>query len=183
MTMTERRDEDRQLLMSMDKGKLVDLLLTHLRNLWSVDGLYYLGIEKRYGTDAATDIDVEVWKAMASIEAKRLKKTMGLKGKGVAGVIEALRLTGWSLDLEYKEIREKGNEALFINHDCRVQNTRVSHGLGVFACKPVRLGYLEQFVKEIDPGVKVECVTCPPDRLAEDEWCHWRFSRRNPPPD
>ena len=116
---------------------------------------------------------------MASIEAKRLRKTMGLNGKGVAGVIEALRLTGWSLDLEHKVIRRGGYEAAFINHDCRVQNTRVSRGLGVFACKPVRLGYLDQFVKEIDPDVMVECVACPPDRLADDDWCHWRFSPKN----
>lgn len=178
MTMTEMRDEDRQLLLSMDKGKLVDLLLTHLRNLWSVDGLYYLGIEKRFGTEAATDIDAEVWKAMASIEAKRLKKTMGLKGRGVAGVVEALRLTGWSLDLEHHEIKENAKDVTFINHHCRVQNARVSKGLSVFACKPVRLGYLGQFVKEIDREVRVECVACPPDILPEGVWCAWKFTRR-----
>jgi polysaccharide pyruvyl transferase WcaK-like protein len=178
--MTEVRDADRQLLMNMDKQKLVDLLLMHLRDMWSVDGLYYLGIEKRFGTDSATEIDAEVWKAMASIEAKRLRKTMGLKRKGVAGVVEALRLTGWSLDLEHKEIVESDGEAAFINHECRVQNTRVSKGLSVFACKPVRFGYLQQFVQEIDPEVKIECVACPPDEMSEGIWCSWRLTHASP---
>jgi hypothetical protein len=176
--MTNAREADRQLLMRMDKEKLVDLLLLHLRNLWSVDGLYYLGIEQEFGTDPATRIDAGVWKTMASIEAKRLKKTFGLKGKGVAGVMEALRLSGWSLDLENKEIVEGKDEAVFVNTDCRVQNTRVSKGLSVFACRPVRFGYLQQFVKEIDPEVSVECVACPPDKLPEGTWCSWKFSRR-----
>ena len=176
--MTDARDEDRKALMAMDKEELVDLLMLHIRNIWSVDGLYYLGIEKMFGTEAATEIDAEVWKAMASIEAKRLRNTCGLRKKGVAGVMEAMRLTGWSLDLEDKEIREGRNEGVFINRDCRVQNTRVSKGLGVFACRPVRMGYLREFVKEIDPTVRLECVACPPDEVQKDAWCHWRFIGR-----
>jgi hypothetical protein len=183
VAMTNSREADRQLLMKMDKEKLVDLLLLHLRNLWSVDGLYYLGIEEKFGTEPATQIDAGVWKTMASIEAKRLKKTMGLKGKGVAGVMEALRLSGWSLDLENKEIVEGKDEAVFVNTDCRVQNTRVSKGLNVFGCKPVRFGYLQQFVKEMDPNVRVECLACPPDELPEGEWCRWKFSNALSSPD
>ena len=177
--MTEAREADRKALMDMEKEKLVDLLLMHLRNMWSVDGLYYLGLETRCGTDAATEIDAEVWKTMASIEAKRLKKTFGLKLKGVAGVMEALRLTGWALDLEHKEINEVGGEVWFINHHCRVQTTRMARGLNVFACKPVRLGYLKEFSKEIDPEVSVECVACPLDERPEGVWCSWRLSRRS----
>jgi len=176
--MTDARADDRKALMNMDKDKLVDLLLMHLRNMWSVDGLYYLGIEEKFGTDAATEIDAGVWRSMAGIEAKRLKKTMGLKGRGVAGVMEALRLSGWSLDLENKEIIEGKDEAVFVNTECRVQNTRVSKGLSVFGCKPVRFGYLRQFAKEIDSEVSVECIACPPDKLPEGTWCSWKFSRR-----
>ncbi len=173
--MTEARSEDRRFLRDFHKDELIDLLLMHLRDYWAVDGLYYLGIEKRFGTDNATEIDAEVWKAMASIEARRLKKTMRLDKKGVAGVMQALRLTGWALDLENKEIREEGEEAFFINHDCRVQKTRTSKGLDVFPCKLVRFGYLQQFVKEIDPDVVVECIACPPDKIPKDVWCSWKM--------
>ena len=176
--MTDAREDDRKMLMAMDKEKLIDLLMLHIRNIWSVDGLYFLGIERRFGMDAALEVDAEVWKAMASIEAKRLRKTFGLRKEGLAGVMETLRLTGWSLDLEEKEIREGKGEAVFINRDCRVQNTRVSKGLGVFACKPVRMGYLREFVKEIDSTVRLECVACPPDDVRKDAWCHWRFIGR-----
>ena len=179
--MTGIRDSDKRSLMRMDKEKLADLLMMHIRNLWSVDGLYYLGIEERFGTAAATDIDAGVWRSMGSIEAKRLKKTFGLRGNGVAGVMEALKLTGWSLDLEHNEVDEKSGEAAFVNRECRVQKTRVSKGLGVFPCKPVRFGYLENFVKEIDSQVKVTCEQCPPDKLLEGTWCQWRFSSLKKP--
>jgi len=33
-----------------------------------------LGIEKKFGTEAATEIDASVWEAMAGIEAKSLQK-------------------------------------------------------------------------------------------------------------
>lgn len=176
--MIDARQEDKQFLLEFEKDKLVNLLLMHLRNYWAVDGLYFLGIEKRYGTESATEIDAEVWKAMASIEARRLRKTMMLEKKGVAGVMEALRLTGWALDLENKEIKEENREAFFINHECRVQNIRLSKSLDAFPCKPVRFGYLERFVEEIDPEVSVECVACPPDQLPQGVWCSWRIYKK-----
>lgn len=175
--MTEIRDADKLDLMNMDKEKLIDFLLLHIRNLWAVDGLYYLGIEKKFGTKEATHVDSEVWKAMASIEARRLKKIFNLKQGGIEGVIKALSLTSWALDLENKEITKRDKESIFTNHVCRVQNTRISKGFDVFPCKSVRFGYLEQFAKEIDAEVKVECIACPPDKLPEGVWCSWKFTK------
>ncbi len=172
------RDTDRRLLHELGEDRLIELLFTHIRNLWTVDGLYYLGIEERYGTESATQIDTDVWKAMARIEAKRLKRTLDIGKKGVEGVLETLKFTGWALDLEDKEILEDGDESLYINRLCRVQTTRITKGMDVFPCRPVRQGYLEEFVITIDPEVKVECVHCPPEELPEGVWCSWRFSKR-----
>ena len=66
--------EDREMLAKMPIEKLLDFFFLQIRNLWRVDGLYFLGIEKKFGTEAATEIDSGVWEAMAQIEAKSLQK-------------------------------------------------------------------------------------------------------------
>ena len=68
------REEDKKLLSEIPKDKIADFIFLHLRSLWAVDGLYYLGIEEAYGTKAATEIDRKVWEVMGNIEARRLKK-------------------------------------------------------------------------------------------------------------
>lgn len=54
------RKLDRKKLIDMPKENLVDLLFMQIRNLWAVDGLYFLGIEEKFGTESATEIDREV---------------------------------------------------------------------------------------------------------------------------
>jgi hypothetical protein len=65
--------EDREMLTRIPVEKLLDYFFLQVRNLWRVDGLYFLGIEKRFGTEAATEIDADVWVIMAKIEAKSFK--------------------------------------------------------------------------------------------------------------
>jgi len=50
-------EQDRQMLGSVPKEKLFDLFFLHIRNLWRIDGLYFLGIEEKFGTNAATEIE------------------------------------------------------------------------------------------------------------------------------
>ena len=40
------RNDDMKMLSSLNEWELIDLLLFNIRNLWRVDGLYFLGIEK-----------------------------------------------------------------------------------------------------------------------------------------
>ncbi len=147
----------------------------HLRDMWAVDGLYYLGIEEKFSTEAATEIDRGVWKVMGKIEARRIKKLFEINGDDIESMIKALRYSGWALDLEDKEIVVEKNRAIVRNIKCRVQNTRISKGLSEFGCKPVRHGFLQSFAKEFNPKIEVNCNVCPPDKHPEDLWCEWEF--------
>lgn len=169
------RDADRKLLTQMSNEKLVELLFMQMRNLWAVDGLYYLGIEERYGTEGATEIDRKVWEVMGKIEARRLKEILGIKESDIPTIMEVLRLTSWSLDLEDKEIKVEEDKGVFKNINCRVQKTRIKKGLEEFPCKNVRWGYLKSFAKEFNKNVVVECKVCPPDKHKDDLWCEWEF--------
>jgi hypothetical protein len=148
----------------------------HLRNLWAVDGLYYLGIEEKFGTEAATEIDRKVWEVMGKIESRRVKELFSINKKDITSFIKALRYSGWCLDLEDKQIIVEKNRAIIRNVKCRVQNTRIKKGLVEFSCKPVRFGFLKAFAKEFNPDIVVNCNVCPPDKHPKELWCEWEFT-------
>jgi hypothetical protein len=169
------RNEDKKIINDIPREKIPEFIFMHLRNMWSVDGLYFLGIEEKYGTDVATEIDKNVWEVMGKIEARRLKKFLNVKGKGISNLNKCLNLSGWALDLEDKEILEKDDSLIIKNKVCRIQNNRIQKGLSEFPCKKVRWGFLKSFAKEIDPNIEVICKKCPPDEHDKNTWCEWEF--------
>lgn len=170
------RKNDVKILSKLPKEKIPDYIFMQLRNLWAADGLYFLGIEERSGTDVATAIDANVWAVMGKIEARKLKVFLGITGNDIATMMHALQYTTWALDLEDKEIIIEKDHALIRNVTCRVQNTRLNKGLKEFGCKPVRFGFLKAFAKEFNPDIVVKCTVCPPDEHLGDLWCQWEFS-------
>lgn len=171
--MTEARDRDRAALAALEKEQLLELFFHQIRNIWRVDGLYFLGIEKRFGTEPATDVDKDCWRTMASLEARALKGLFGL-GDGVEPLGRALAMTSWALDHEEKELEAREGKVVFKVLNCRTQVTRLKKGLDEFPCKPVRSGYLGAFAQAF--GCEVECVTCPPDAHEGELWCEWVFT-------
>ncbi|MFO8077048.1 MAG: DUF6125 family protein [Thermoplasmatota archaeon] len=170
------REKDRALIEDIPKEKLADFVFMHLRNMWAVDGFYYMFIEETYGTEVATEIDRRVWEVMGKIEARKIKKLFDITGDSLSDMINALRYSGWTIDLEDKEIEEKNGVGIIRNVKCRVQNTRINKGLGEFGCKPVRKGFLTSFAKEFNPDINLTCNVCPPDDHPDDLWCEWVFS-------
>lgn len=170
------RNDDVAILSQLPKEKIPEYIFMQLRNLWTADGLYFLRIEKLYGTNVATQIDANVWTVMGKIEARKLKELLGITGTDIPSMMKALKYTTWALDLEDKEIIIKKDHALIRNIHCRVQNTRKSKGLKEFGCKPVRFGFLKAFVKEFNPDIVVKCTVCPPDQHLDNLWCQWEFS-------
>jgi len=169
------RENDKKIISEIPKDKVADYIFMHLRNMWAVDGLYYLGIEEKMGTEAATEIDRKVWEVMGKIEARRIKKLFNIQGTDIPSMMKGLSYSGWTLDLEDKEVvieKERGN---IRNIKCRVQNTRLTKGLKEFGCKPVRWGFLKSFAHEFNPKITVKCNVCPPDKHPDDLWCEWEF--------
>jgi len=159
--------------------RLLDLFFLHIRNLWRVDGLYFLGIEERFGTEAATEIDAKCWKTMAKIEAKSLKELFKVKEVAdLATLMRLLRNTSWALDQANKEVEVTAEKAVFKVTKCRTQETRIGKGLDVFPCKTVRFGYLKNFAEELNPKIKTICRVCPPDKRQPNAWCEWEFILR-----
>jgi hypothetical protein len=179
--MLRAEKEDSQFLAEMSKKQLIDLLMVHVRNLWRVDGLYYLGIEEKFGTEAATDIDAKCWKTIGKLEARELREKLGImKGEiDIATVLWVLRNTSWALYQVGKEVEMLDDKSgVFRVTKCRTQETRLQKSLGEFPCKKVRYGYLKSFAEELDPEIEVACRICPPDSHPEGTWCEWEFRRK-----
>jgi len=172
-------EKDKENLMNMPKEKLISIFLENVISLWGVDGLYFLGIEKRFGNESATEIDKEVWSIMGALEGKRLKKHIEPSGNALKDFYNAMKLTGWYLYMENKDITYNDNYVEIKNYNCRIQTTRIKKNLGEFPCVFVRKGYLQSFAKEIDPSLVVKEVVCPPSKHPPDLWCDWIISKGN----
>jgi hypothetical protein len=46
--------------------------------LTAIDGLWFMAVEKRYGFDAALELDLEVWKNYGRVLLKRISRMQGL---------------------------------------------------------------------------------------------------------
>jgi len=168
---------DREMLAKIPTEKLLDYFFSQIRNLWRVDGLYFLGIEKRFGTEAATEVDAEVWAAMAAIEAKSLQKMFKVgENPDVPKIVELLRKSSWALDQPFKTIEMSDKRATLSVDKCRTQEARLSKSLSEFPCKRVRFGYLKNFVKTLNPKAEVNCLGCPPDKHPKEQWCKWEIT-------
>jgi len=158
--------------------KLYDLLYIQVKNIWRVDGLYFQGIEKRFGTESAGEIDRETWSILAKIEAKDLKRLFNKKKiTSIKDFLDILLNTSWALYQSRKsiEINEENNIGIFKVLSCKVQEARIRKGLDIFPCKPVRYSYLKAFAEYIDKDIKVEVLSCPPDEKPKDFWYGWKF--------
>lgn len=164
------------MLAGMPSERLLDFFFLQIRNLWRVDGLYFLGIENEFDTEAATKIDAGVWQIMAKIEAKSLQRMFKVDEKAdISVIMSLLRKSSWALDQPFKTVTMRDGRAVLTVNRCRTQETRLRKGLREFPCKKVRLGYLKNFVKTLNSEVEVRCLVCPPDEHPPDLWCRWEF--------
>ena len=179
--MLRAEKEDSKFLAEMSKTQLIDLLMIHVRNLWRVDGLYFMGIEEKFGTEAATDIDASCWKVMGKLEARELREKLGIMKSeiDIPTTLWLLRNTSWALYQVGKEVEMEDNKSgIFRVTKCRTQETRIQKELGEFPCKKVRFDYLKSFVEELNPELEVVCRICPPESHPEDTWCEWEIRKK-----
>jgi hypothetical protein len=59
------------------------------RSYKAVDGLWFMKTEEKYGFNSALDVDTQVWSVMPKIQARIIKKFLGL-GEGLDSLFESL---------------------------------------------------------------------------------------------
>jgi hypothetical protein len=178
MSSAERAgDEGISLLRQISKDELIRIIVDDAKNWLAHDGLWFQAAEKKFGMEAAIEIDTEAWRYFTVIEAKRIMDRLGMKpGGGIPALVECLKHRFYArLNLQESiDVSEKS--AVFRMIDCRVQSARNRKGLPDFPCKSVGLVEYSEFARTIDPRIITRCIACPPDAHPAEFFCAWEFS-------
>ncbi len=161
----------------LSKEQLVNLLEDFGKRWLAHDGLWFQAIEGTRGMEEAIEKDTEAWDRFTAIEAKRIKKFLNLpENGGIDALEEALKFRLYAVVNKQEAIRVNENTLLFKMTECRVQQARKRKGMPPFPCKPVGIVEYTGFAKTIDPRIKTEVVSCPPDEPDGNYYCAWQFT-------
>ena len=146
------------------------------RSIFTVDGLWFLAVEEKYGLEAAVEIDAEVWRKCGSIFPGRTVRNFAIKDDSPIHVlIKALLLDPFAPIFTPEVTLITDSKAVFHYANCPGQEARVRDGKGEFPCRAVGIAYFKAYAEAIDPGIEVTCLTCPPDPHPPQVWCEWQF--------
>jgi len=146
------------------------------RSLNTIDGLWFLAIEQKYGFDAALELDIEVWRKFSSIHARRIVSNFTIKeDTPIRTLIKLLQVDPVTAILKPEVVMLTDNEAVFRCTDCPTQTARIRDGKGVFPGQPVCLAMYTAYAEVIDPRIEIRCLAYPSDDHPRDYWCEWQF--------
>jgi len=173
---------DRDLLNSLSKDTLIEMLEDSAKNWLAHDGLWFQAVERQYGMEKAIELDKEAWINFTQIEAKRIMRRHGIEpGGGIPALIKALQFRLYARINEQSLISVDEKTLRFEMNDCRVQSARKRKGLDDFPCKPVGIAEYAYFAHTIDPRIRTSVISCPPDPHPDDFYCAWHFNLEEKP--
>ena len=173
---------EREHLLSLSKEILVDMLEDQAKNWLAHDGLWFQAVERRYGMEEAIDLDKEAWIYFTQIEAKRIMRRHSIEpGGGLSALKKALQFRLYARINEQSLIDENPRQLRFEMNDCRVQSARKRKGLDDFPCKPVGIAEYAYFAHTIDPRIRTEVISGPPDPHPDNYYCAWQFTLEEAP--
>ncbi len=157
----------------LSKEQLIELAKMYGRFALTLDGLWFLGVERMKGTEEAIKLDEDVWRQFGKSEAKILKKFLSIDVVStLEDICKIYLLTPVFGNLGGKaDIR--GKKCYLAVTDCHPQKARVKKNLGEFPCKNVGIAYFESLLSELNPNIRFSCTVCPPDKHPNDLWCEW----------
>jgi hypothetical protein len=161
--------------------ELVGWLHDACKNWLAHDGVWFQAVERRFGLQAAIEADAEAWRRFSTVEAGRVSRRLELPERpGLEGLAVALQHRMYA-HLNRWEVRWPAEDVLeFRMVTCRVQDARQRKGLPDFPCRYVGVEEYSGFAQTIDPRVEITCVSCPPERTADEAWCVWQFRIGDP---
>lgn len=161
----------------LSKEQLLAFLTDAAKNWLAHDGLWFQAVEKKFGINAAVELDGKTWEQFTQLEAKRIMKRFNMKpGGGIPALMQALEFRLYAFINVQKIVEVAENRCVFQMVNCRVQAARARKNLPDLPCKPVGSIEYSYFAETIDPRIKTRCIACPPDPHPSDYYCRWEFT-------
>ena len=131
----------------------------------TVDGLWFMKVEEKYGFDTALDIDNEVWKVQPKIQARMLKSMCQMEN-GIEALFECLttRLTLDGFKFKAEKTEDGSSFRVIIDrcpwHDIMVKSGRkhLSEKVGTLICNTENLVWASEFGDSI--GFELQNQIC-----------------------
>jgi len=163
----------RQEYWQISPDKLVELCS---RSAYTLDGLWFTLVEEKFGLDTALEIDVEVWRRLCLVQARRVQKYFPIdETSPIRKLIKVIELDPLLAIFKPEAVELSDSHAVLRFTDCPPQKARIRDGRGEFPCKAVGLAFLNSYIEVIQPEIKLSCSVCPPDTHPADYWCEWRL--------
>lgn len=168
-------------------GPLLDLPRETLEKLaealhvsWlAMDGVWFQALEQARSMYDAQRANDTCWTRFSPYEAFRIKTLAELPEQGGLGALKTalgLRLYARINTQEFEE--PEAGVLVFRMVECRVQRARRRKGLDFYPCKQGGLMEYRHFAWAVDPRIRTECLSCPPDPAVDGQACAWRFVLR-----
>ena len=161
-------------LLQLSKEELIGLIEEYAKLYTTLDGLWFVLVEKNFGHDVATTLDVEVWESLAPVESKRITSARKITKGGIEAIIEAFEFRPTFLTKEYKVIKRQ-NRAIIQVTRCRSLHAMERDKREDTSCIRVLKNVYPKFAKGVDSGVKFRVLKTPPRKDGDDICCEWEI--------
>ncbi len=128
------------------------------RSYFAADGLWFVKAEERLGFDEALRLDVEVWRVLAKIQARKARELLGIEGRTLGDLVAALRLKFAAEGYDFSVASQAPGRAEIEIAGCpwvellrRSGREHLAARVADAAC-PADLG---AWAREFDPGITV----------------------------
>ena len=167
---------NRDILENLSKDQLIELIDIYAKNWLALDGVWFQSVETADGMERAMFHDERAWERYTVIEARRIKKFLGLeKRPGLSGLERALRLRFYG-SLNRDEFEYEAGRLIYTMRDCRVQSARRVKGMPYHPCRSVGIIEYSGFAREIDDRIECRCLSCYPEVTDGTCACRWEFT-------
>ena len=156
------------------REELIKLIQVYAKYWLGSDGCFFLSGEAEF-SDITKELNTIKRKQTAVSEARRIMKAFKIPpNSGLPALEKALHYRLYTA-INRQKIEWLNNHTISLEMlECRLQKKRRERGLPDFPCKQFGLAGFREFAKTIDPGIHVECASCPPDAVG-NSFCSWLF--------
>jgi hypothetical protein len=129
------------------------------RSYFAADGLWFMKVEEACGFDEALRLDVEVWRVLGKIQARRAREILGVEGRALADLIAALNLKFAAEQYDYGIVSVEPERAEIEIRECPwialLQKSGRQH-LAARVAEAICSTDYEAWAREFDPALRAD---------------------------